>query len=351
MRTWYSIGFLVLVMCMVTGCFKPYDKPEFVEIDSCQTAYMIPLEGPSGDQVKLDSAEAYENYKIMTKRLLIPKRWNKTGRLPNTGTWIPTVRVITCDRTPITREWQVGADNGTSKKDQGIWAESSDSIGFSTGFNCTAYISENDTSKYLYWYPSNSLSEVMDGEIRNMVQQTVSEVAARYNMDNLREKKLEIISEVRKVVLPFYAERGITITTIGQFGGFAYENPAIQTTIDAVFVAQQEKAKEASLLSAMESKKSRMLQEGTAEANKIEEIAKGRAKAVLQEKEAEATGITLVNNALKEAQSNPLFVKIKSLEVEAQRIQKWNGEAPRFMMGGNADFVPLMQIETAEVTK
>src|SRR5678815_3906284 len=108
------------------------------------------------------------------------------------------------------------------------------------GFTCTALIKEEDAAKFLYYYPSGSLGDVMDSEIRARVQKTASEVAAKYRLDDLRGRKQEIIDAVSKDVIAFFATRGITVTTVGMFGGMTYENPAIQKAIDETFVAQQE---------------------------------------------------------------------------------------------------------------
>lgn len=316
-----------------------------MEVATHETAFVVPLEGKSTDQVKLDSAAAYDKFKVMTKRIQLDKRWNQTGRISNDGEWIPTVKVIKVDRSPVTREWCADTDGGTNKKNEAIWAESSDSIGFSTGFNCTGYVAEADTSKFLYWYPNTGLAIVMDSEIRNRIQQIVAEVSNKYTMDILRAQKQELIDSVRKDVIPFYAERGITITTIGQYGGFTYENPDIQKAIDNVFVAQQEKAKEKSLLEAMGSKKSRLQDEGTATANQKREEAKGTADAILLVKTSEAQGITLLNDALKKAEGNPIFLSVKSLEVEEKRIARWNGDVPQWITGnGSGGFVPMVNI-------
>ena len=332
----------MLALCF-SGCMKPYEVPEYIDIDTSETAFMVPLEDSTGKQTKLDSAEAYAALQVSAKRVLIPKRWNKTGRLPNSGEWIPTVRVIKVDRAPVTRQWTADPNSGTSNKDEAIWAESQDSVGFSTGFNVTAHITEPDAARFLYWYPNGSLANVMDFEIRSRIQQVVAEVSSRYNMDKLRERKQEIIDEVRKDIIPFYAERGISITTVGMFGGFLYENPKIQESIDLVFVAQQEKAREAALLEAMDAKKKRLQEDGIAQANMEREVARGKADAILLGKTAEADGIRLLNDALQEAQENPLFVKIKALEVESERIKKWDGSVPRMIMGEGQGFVPVLQ--------
>ena len=57
------------------------------------------------------------------------------------------------------------ATRGTNSRDQAIWIESKDSVGFSVGFNCTAYIKEGDTAHFLYMYRSKSLAQMMDGDL------------------------------------------------------------------------------------------------------------------------------------------------------------------------------------------
>src|ERR1043166_8189024 len=120
-----------------------------------------------------------------------------------------------------------------------IWIESADSVGFSMGFTCTAFISEDDAAKFLYWYPSGSLADMMDREVRGRIQQAAAEVAARYPLDSLRSKKQEIADAVKTDVTRFFSARGVTVTTVGMFGGMTYENPQIQKSIDETFIAQQ----------------------------------------------------------------------------------------------------------------
>lgn len=345
MKKYIYCVFVSLIMFSVTSCVKPYDKPEYKEINNSETAFLVPLEDDTAKQTKLDSEELYLKHQINYKKVLITKRWSQTGRWSWQGEWIPTIRLITVDRAPVTREWTADSGTGTDKVNQAIWAESSDSVGFSTGITCTGFVQENDSAKFLYWYPSGSLAKIMDTEIRARIQQVVAETSAKYIMDILRDRKSEIIADVRKDVVPFFAERGITISTIGMFGGFTYENTKIQDAIDSVFIAQQEKSKESALLDAMETKKKRMQEEGTASANQAREVAKGEADATLLRKEAEAQGISLVNESLEKAKGNPLFVQIKALEVESERITKWNGNVPSMIVGGESGgFVPMMNM-------
>jgi regulator of protease activity HflC (stomatin/prohibitin superfamily) len=252
------------------------------------------------------------------------------------------------NRAPVTEEWSADENTGTSSKNEAIWSESSDSVGYSVGFNCTAEIQEKDAALFLYNYPNGSLAKIMNAQVRTRVQQIVSEVSTQYNMDILRTKKAEIISAVREDVIPFFGETGITITTLGLYGQFQYENPKIQASIDDVFVAQQEKAEEKAKLQAMADKQERMKQQGIAEANQAREIAQGEADAKVLVMKAEADGIRMVNQALQEAQSNPLFIKVKTLEVESERIKKWKGDVPRMQFGGDTGAIPLINISGME---
>lgn len=73
---------LVIVMSciLLTGCRKPYDKPEFVTIEASQTAFLIPLVGDSTTQSAFESEELLAEAKVATKEIQIPHRWVQTGR-------------------------------------------------------------------------------------------------------------------------------------------------------------------------------------------------------------------------------------------------------------------------------
>ena len=223
----------------MTGCVRPYDTPEYAEIDTSETGFLIPLEGNSGRQAKFQSEEYLRELKVAAKRVQITHRWSQEGRLINSGRWIPTVRLIKVNRSPVTREWTAEATTGTATRNQAIWIESSDSVGFSMGFTCTAFIPEEQAAKFLYWYPTGSLSNVMDAEVRGRIQQVAAEIAAKYPLDSLRARKQEISDAVKADVTNFFAQRGIVITTVGMFGGMTYENVEIQKAIDNTIIAQQ----------------------------------------------------------------------------------------------------------------
>lgn len=335
---------LLALATLSVGCVKKYDTPEYIEIKSNETAYVIPLEQEVDKGVKFDSQEYLEKKKVASKRIQIPHRWNQTGRLSNTGEWMDTIRVITVDRAPVTRQWESGA-----KSKQAIWLESSDSIGFSTGFSVTALIEEADASLFLYAYKATSLEEVLDSELRARIQSIASDLAASYKMDELREKKNELIAKIKEDVVPFFKQKGITITTIGQFGGFEYENEKIQFAIDDTFVAQQAKVKNAALLAAQKDANAKIELEAVAVAEAARTKSKGEADGKLLVFEAEASGLKAVNKALAEANQNPALVELKKIDVQKALAEKWDGKLPVWTMGDKSSGSPNMLFQTPVV--
>ena len=335
---------LALSSVFLTGCMKPFDKPEFVEIDTSETGFLIPLEGDTAQQAKFQSEDYLLQRKVAAKRVQILHRWSQEGRLGNDGRWIPTVRLVKVNRSPLTREWTApqGPQTGMAMSrggalDKAIWIESADSVGFSMGFNCTAFISEEDAAKFLYWYPSGSLATVMDSEVRGRIQQVSAEVAAKYPLDLLRSRKQEIADAVKKDVTTFFATRGVTVTTVGMFGGMTYENPAIQKSIDDTFIAQQLKVVSEAKFDAQRKENERIELEATATAERARREARGIADARKVSAQAEAEAIREVNKASQEAAGNPLLLQLKTLEVEKARVEKWDGRFPQWWFGGSGN--------------
>lgn len=232
---------LVLIMCctMFTGCRKPYDTPEFVTIKPHQTAFLIPLIGDTTNQASFESEEMLMQAKVSTKEIQIPHRWVQTGRKHWQGEYRDTMALIIVDRSPVTREWSSTDGVGTSAVNQAIYAESSESIGFSAGMNCSAQIySEEDAVKFLYCYNNKPLSEIMDSEIRARVESKFVEECASRTLNEILTQKEEIMKSVRDDVTTYFAERGITITVLGMKDGLEYDDATIQKSINDKFSSE-----------------------------------------------------------------------------------------------------------------
>ena len=343
---------------------KPYQEAILVEIETNEVPFVINLEEVTSEESQ-DSLSVEETKEFLTKNLVqsrrveIGQRWHSTGRMSNSGKWIPNQRVIVVDTSPETREWSPVATRGTSNKDEGIWAESSDSVGFSTGISVTARIEDQkDAVTFLSNYPPSdsrdvlkagtqdvlftvdvtALTNIMDREIRTKIQEVFADESAKYTMDELRSKKLEIMETVRSEVTPYFETRGITITSIGQFGGFTYENPEIQKAIDKVFEAQQDEEVAIAEAKAAEQRKVALQLKG-----------EGEAAAILAAKQGEAEGIKVVADAkayeLEKLTENPeAYLALKKLEVTMEGLKKWDGKYPQYMMGTGDSPNLLMQI-------
>ena len=327
------------LIASTSGCVRPFDAPEYKEIDTSEPGFLIPLEGDSVDQAKFQSEGYLRQRKVAAKRVQITHRWSQEGRWPTAGRWIPTVRLIKVNRSPVTREWATTqtstAGGATQRADKAIWIESGDSVGFSMGFTCTAFIPEEEASKFLYWYPSGSLADVMDKEVRGRIQQAAAEVATKYPLDSLRSRKQEIADAVKTDVTNFFAARGVVITTVGMFGGMTYENPQIQKAIDDAFVAQQLKVVSEAKFQAQQKENDRLVLEANGIAEKSRREAQGQADARKAAAAGEAEAIRLINSAATEAQQNPLLLQLRALEVEKVRIEKWDGRYPQMWLGAS----------------
>jgi hypothetical protein len=361
---------LLIVVALVV--IRPYDVPEYHEVDSSESAFLIPLEGDTANQAALQSVEFLKEKKVAAKRVQITHRWNQTGFMPRSGQWIPTVRLIKVDRRPVTREWTKSPKTGTSVRDEAIAGESRDSVGFSIGMGCTANIPEDLAAVYLYSYPSKSLSEMMDTEVRNRVHQVIAEKAGEYDLFDLPAKKNDIMKAVREDVLPFFKAKGIEITTLAMLGGLTFDNPEVQKAIDdAAKSAQMKVAAEAKRAAQeVENKTLLLAAEGKAAAAKRDaqsrvevEMVKveGEAKTKIRAAEAEAEAMRKVADgkayeAQKATETPEVYLRLKQIEMETVRLKQWDGRYPNYLLqmgngtsGGTASVIipPLPALESS----
>jgi hypothetical protein len=282
---------LVVGMTTLTGCIRPYDTPEFIEIKPNQTAFVIPLEGKTSDQGKFESEDLLKEQQVATKRIEIPHKWVQTGRRNWKGEWVDTVRVIVVDRFPETREW---ADEGA------FVGESKDSIKFNQGLSATAQILEEDSATFLYQYAGKNLKEVMDSEIRNKIGSVLLEQYSKLTIEQIRADKGAIIDSVRTEVEPYFKERGITLSNIGYIDDLKYLDAKIQEAINKKFNAEEDAKAQAIM-------------------NKTE----------IDKAKAEATA----NKTRKESMEE--IIEMKELELQAEWIKKWDGVLPKVSSEGS----------------
>lgn len=302
-----TVTAMVLLMLTFAGCIKPYDVPELVTIEASQTAFLIPLVGDVTEQASFESEELLAEAKVAAKEIQIPHRWVQKGRFNWVGEWRATAKLIIVERTPVTREWNSGKDAGTSTKNQAIYAESKESIGFGVGMNISAQIyTENDAVKFLYSYNNKSLEDIMDTEIRARVESKFVEECAKYPLNEILSSKEKIMKIVRDDVTEYFNDKGITITVLGMKDGIEYDDPKIQDAINEKFSSEQK-------LVTQQNENAVTISKAEAEA---------QAKILAAQADAEA------NRLLSESLTNEI-IRFKEAENQTLMYEKWNGQMPQ----------------------
>lgn len=294
------IALMLVITITTTGCvMKPYHEAVYEEIAPHESAFLIMLEGDNMEgQAELKSEKYLEENLVATKRIELPYRWHQKGRFENDGEWIPNARVIKVDRTPITREWSADSNKGTSSRNEGFEAESNESIGFVTGLTATASIDEKDAPKFLYRYNGKTLAQIMDSEIRARIHSLLIEEYAKMSIEEIRVDKDKVLEVVKNDVVPYFKDRGITITNLGYNGQIAYINGSVQKSIDDKFIAEKQQQTQETI-----------------------------------NKTNEEQALSELSQAQTKAKAMSTLIKMRELDQKDLFLEKWNGQLPKVMSG------------------
>ena len=310
-------------------CGPPKVEP-IEEIKPNETAFVVPLEGATKkDQAQFMSLEYLEGAKVATKRVIIPVRERDIGRAWWSYEWIPTVKVIKVDRTPITREWTAEKSTGTTKANQAIYVESKDSIGFGVGVNVTAMIQEEDAAQFLYAYAGKPLQLILDQNVRGLVTAILSREFGVRDLQACKADKKPISDILDKEVKEKFAPFGVTVTNIGLVGGLAYEDKEIQKSINDAYVAEMSITQAQNEKKAQDERNELMVAKAIAERKAAEEFAKAQ-----------------------EAMIAKVRLQIEQIKAEAMKAmtEKWNGEVPKNVVPNGGMFLFNMDIEGAKTS-
>jgi hypothetical protein len=317
-----ELACVAFAMLMLSSC-TPYKTLDVVEVKSNETAWAIPLDAMSKDgQVKFNSVDFLNQKKVASKRIMVDKVSRSTGRMWYDLEWIPATRVITVDRSLVTRQWTDG-DPGTSKDDEGIGVVTRDSVKLRVGLTITASIDEDDASTYLYYHGARPLHEVMDQNIRSFA---VAELTKEYSLLSLNEAQVQgdtIYTKLFADAAKAFKPKGILIQYLGNAEGLTYGDPTVQAAINKRYLAEQD-AKTA---------------EQEQAAQKIRNTTK------VFNAQAEADAAKKLFDA-KEAASFQNDLQIRMITAQAQKTmaEHWNGGMPQNVLPGNSPM--LMQFGT-----
>jgi hypothetical protein len=335
---------LLAVLPFTVGCWRPFEPVQLETISPNEEAFLLPLTDDVKRQTSTNNEEYLKQNLVYTKQVRIPQQWVPTGYeyVRPHGKWQAAALLVKVDKSPVTREWTADPNSGTSNKNEAIWVMTSDQVEFSTGWTCTARIaSRDDAVRFLHNYPNGSLKDVLDTEVRGKLQATFGLEVTDQPMTKLRQEATPHILRTTKEVCDFFKERGLTITNLGITGGFIYKDKSIMDTMVRVFNAEQEKAIATAGF---------MAQEETNKAVFAE--AEGRAKSLIMSKQAEADSIKLVADAKsyeidKAKMDSTMYVQLKRLELEREKLQKWDGRFPTYFLGAAKSPDMLLQMPVA----
>lgn len=332
---------LALAISPLAGCWRPFEPIQLETISPNEEAFLLPLTDDVKKQTSTNNEEYLKENLVYTKQVRIPQQWVQKGyeTFYANGDWRPAAILVKVDKSPVTREWTADPNSGTSNKNEAIWVMTSDQVEFSTGWTCTARIaSRDDAVKFLHNYPNGSLKDVLDTEVRGKLQAIFGLEVTDQPMNKLRTEATPHILDTVKEVTDFFKLRGVTITNLGITGGFIYKDKSIMDTMVRVFNAEQEKAIATAGFQAQEEKNKAVFAE-----------AEGLAKALLAQKQAEADGIKLVADAksyeIEKAQGDAgTYLALKRIELERQKLEKWDGKFPTYFLGGGQAPDMLLQL-------
>lgn len=304
---------VVLGLFALPGCIRPFEPIKLETISTNEEAFLIPLVGDGKKQSSTQTEEYLTENLVYSKQVKMPQQWVQKGYewfgVPN-GRWQDAAILVKVDKSPVTREWTADPNSGTSNRNEAIWVMTSDQVEFSTGWTCTARIaSREDAVKFLHNYPNGTLTKVMDQEVRARIQTAFGLEVTDQPMQKLRLEATPHLTKVVEDVTKFFHDRGVTITNLGISGGFIYKDVKVSDKLVELFNAEQDRA-----------------------------VAEAKAAALLTQKKAEAEGIKQVADAkayeIEKAHENmEMYVALKRLELEKEKLTKWNGSFPTYYMG------------------
>ncbi len=268
LRSFIKSGLVPLVLLTVltasTSCYAYYNQSDYAEpffILPNESAFFIPDVGNNKNgQASFQSEEYLREHKIAAKRFVIPH-----VKLENSAFWkdyyVPGGRLIIVDRTPYNREWVTESNRGTSSRNEGFPVQSKEGLNITVGVSIAASVSEDNAPKFLYRfgikppvgnrtrpeviftsvYYGHSLTEVMDGVVRDKVQALLGEEFTSRTFDQDNGAAGQIMADVQKKLTAYLDSVGVTLDYIGWADTFQFD-PEVQSAINRRYIASQDQA-------------------------------------------------------------------------------------------------------------
>ena len=140
-------------------------------------------------------------------------------------------------RAPVTCEWVRRCPSPTRLHDDALFCETKDGIKLYGGCAIAARILEEDAYQYLYHFGERKLEEVIDTNVRGFAQMELASRVKEKSLEQVQKNKASDFNEVLQLTKAAFHGKGITIDYLGNDGGYEYQNPRVQASIDSTVLA------------------------------------------------------------------------------------------------------------------
>jgi regulator of protease activity HflC (stomatin/prohibitin superfamily) len=168
-------------------------------------------------------------------------------------------------------------------------------------------------------YRVNQLDAFTHGILRDIVRNSLNEVASTYTVEDIYgEKKAQFLGQVEHLIQTKIANVGVDVQQFGFIGA-----PRVPAVIAQAITAKAQAIQEA------ERAKNELATTQAEAAKKIAE-AEGDAKSAVMRAQGEANANRIRQNSL-----TPQLLELRRLENQRALIEKWNGQLPSVETGQN----------------
>jgi regulator of protease activity HflC (stomatin/prohibitin superfamily) len=172
-------------------------------------------------------------------------------------------------------------------------------------------------------YRVNDLDRFTHGILRDIVRNSLNEVASTYAVEDIYgEKKAEFLSKVEQQIQAKVSNVGVGVQQFGFIGA-----PRVPQVIATAITAKAQAIQEA------ERAKNELATTQAEAAKKIAE-AEGDAKSAVTRAQGEADA-----NRIRQSSITPQLLELRRLENQRAYIDKWNGQLPSVQAGQSSGFL------------
>jgi regulator of protease activity HflC (stomatin/prohibitin superfamily) len=207
---------------------------------------------------------------------------------------------------------------GNSEGDESFTFQTKEGMVMNLDVNLSYQLHTDKIPAFYVKFRNDDITQFTFGYLHNVTRDCFTRTGGRYSIDDLMGNNAPFVTDVQKCVTASVADIGVEIQNFGIIGA----PRAPQQIIDAInnkMEAQQ-----------IAMQKQNQVAQAQADAQKAVAEAEGQAKSKI----AIAQGEAEANKKLVESLS-PALLQWRQLNITEQAVNKWNGQQPQVLGGGN----------------